>query len=1252
MKLRAKRVATTLEALRKANTKEELRDLLARAQAFKMNPDNVGEVRAAMIKLHEIEEMDSRIRAAKDDLKSATSLRDADMLNASIEKVRGLKDLQIDTSEFESELEKLRERDRIQVEIETQIKDAISLRSLSELKRAISRAASFDGYKIDGDLLKQAHKYLTVLEEEMRDRDVALKNLKNVMMLTPELTSLRLASKAARACMEYEKLKTNQDYQRVQKLIHDLELKETRQKAAREELKSVIDEVRVINYERLRRAISNAKEAELFSNSDTSLLRRCENMLQEFEKQRANSDRAMKMLCDALKLTNFDVRKQGMLEMALESAKNAGLAQDSEVMCDARSYLSKLRWKRSIHRVITVRRITTTFKMKKNDHDLLLEEFKKDLKDAEALKSADARIIALREVLDEANEADKMTINYREALKRLKHYEHEMEVRRVMFECEVLVFSPPLSLSLPPHARTHSQTHVCVDSQQMRDDLVAKLRGAMSTKNCQLIELMLENMSSNGIRVEEKIIEDAKDTVAMIKQEQLEIRDALKSLQVAMESCSIIKLRNAILDAERLHIPFDFVEMMSKTLTKAKEIRDEIDACIVKYEDIESELSDALKIQNSKLIRAVLKKKQDLEDHTNRLGEKFHFDLKVWKHECSTIESSKTHMLESQARKHLKLLDMRERNKFDAIQALEHAIKSRDLEELKVIVSDCKSLSIESSKFRVAKNLIEHLETEEEQRKTAFKILQHAVEMKSIELLESALITADRVGLPMVKLEGAKSLLSCLKYEAEEISAVNTELSNLGHRKSDLNLLSEIIARAESVGIDDRDDRLRDAKNMMLDLLGVRRKSLWTQSKKNSRESMSSLADFDDEKEITEREKKRSFEEMMRIIFHRNDDLKKNEEPRVEKLLSDAFRETTEQIETQDEEKMIMILSRIGRREDDDAEGDSLKMCSAQRRAIESSSCLPLPSPSPPSQRTKKLQTSSSHSKTQTRSKNTFMTKRTERGSIFRPRDHEQIFAKKSLVRETMLDEDTAKKYANIARRIIHHLWHVFTYYTLRTSPEDPFHMTTNGALNFVRDCCCSGGTSSSSTSSINCCGGRVTFATSRTFTALLRNGLLHAGSNGRLMFGDFIRLVSSLAVPCEDAVCMYCSVQCLETNCFDDVLIEIATEKRTINKTNLDRFLSFVSFVETKIVTRAKIREPLSVESVTSCFQESFEHTFGNEFVSILRSFYHHYASSSRVPIFSRSTFTSRVEIKTFPQSEDSYVSTKIFFLFLSPLS
>jgi len=116
-----------------------------------------------------------------------------------------------------------------------------------------------------------------------------------------------------------------------------------------------------------------------------------------------------------------------------------------------------------------------------------------------------------------------------------------------------------------------------------------------------MIELVLQKMSDSGVHVEDPtIIQDAEDTIKTVRKERQEIRNALESLQVAMESCSIVKLHKAILEAERFSLP---IEIKSTKLRKAKEMIDAMKTVEVKYNDINTELKDALKVENLKLMR-------------------------------------------------------------------------------------------------------------------------------------------------------------------------------------------------------------------------------------------------------------------------------------------------------------------------------------------------------------------------------------------------------------------------------------------------------------------------------------------------------------------------------------------------------------------------------------------------------------------------------------------------------------------------
>ena len=86
------------------------------------------------------------------------------------------------------------------------------------------------------------------------------------------------------------------------------------------------------------------------------------------------------------------------------------------------------------------------------------------------------------------------------------------------------------------------------------------------------------------------------------------------------------------------------------------------------------------------------------------------------------------------------------------------------------------------------------------------------------------------------------------------------------------------------------------------------------------------------------------------------------------------------------------------------------------------------------------------------------------------------------------------------------------------------------------------------------------------------------------------------------------------------------------------DRFLNFVSFIETRVIPHARTREIVPTNHISkSSFLVMFENTCGDEFVSILRSFFSHYASSSKAPIFVRKTFTHHVSVEKIPLTSSS---------------
>jgi hypothetical protein len=299
LKLRARRVSETLRLLRKAKTKEELQHALARAHAFKMKSSTVGEVRAAKKLLHELEERDARIREASDDLEESLKLGIADALHASIERVRG-KIVEIDLKVYELELEKLREVERQKETIETKLRDAITMRSLLEIRRAVKIAVDFG--ECDVELMRQANEFVSVLEKERQEQEFALQGLRDA---GTNLEKLRVAVQAVHECFEFEELKSNVDFRKAQDKIHELEVEEQRCEAAKKELRDAIEE-NPPNHERLRHAICVAKEARLSTTCE--LMRQCETMFTRIEKDRENADRAIRMLCDALKLKSFDVR--------------------------------------------------------------------------------------------------------------------------------------------------------------------------------------------------------------------------------------------------------------------------------------------------------------------------------------------------------------------------------------------------------------------------------------------------------------------------------------------------------------------------------------------------------------------------------------------------------------------------------------------------------------------------------------------------------------------------------------------------------------------------------------------------------------------------------------------------------------------------------------------------------------------------------------------------------------------------------
>ena len=371
----------------------------------------------------------------------------------------------------------------------------------------------------------------------------------------------------------------------------------------------------------------------------------------------------------------------------------------------------------------------------------------------------------------------------------------------------------------------------------------------------------------------------------------------------------------------------------------------------------------------------------------------------------------------------------------------------------------------------------------------------------------SSLKRADEViGLPLELLENAKTILSYLEYEAEERCAVNAELSNL---HNDVDLLSGTIARAESVGItEDNDDRVRTAKSMLLRLLTLHPHHTPLDDEEEDFSITLTPSNPLDVMMSKRRSGTLSPEKMDVFCLGRGEDDDDDDDDG-----DDDSKKEVKAVNRVDEETQMIMLSRICREKCSVASSvlaSSVPTGQKISSARNDNSLRRSPETSP--SKVESIAAVSSKSKSSS----------SQRGSIFRERNksnnNKMLFRRKSTAHELRLDENTTKEYANTARRCMHLLWHVFTYYTLKYSPEDPYHMTMNGALSFVRDCCCD----NVKTRRKITCGGCVTRATSSTFVNVLRNGLLGAGTSGRLMFGDFVRLVSSVSAPCTDAVCMY----------------------------------------------------------------------------------------------------------------------------------
>lgn len=147
-----------------------------------------------------------------------------------------------------------------------------------------------------------------------------------------------------------------------------------------------------------------------------------------------------------------------------------------------------------------------------------------------------------------------------------------------------------------------------------------------------------------------------------------------------------MKIERALLNVEQLSESFEF---QSATLKRAKEIRDAVKEVKVRYKDMETELEDALKVENSKLMRLALKRMDDVDAFANQVGDTFNFKMKVWRHECSVLKPPQALLLAKRVRQKLALLDLREKEKFDALQALGHAIKTRDAKAIEACVLEC-----------------------------------------------------------------------------------------------------------------------------------------------------------------------------------------------------------------------------------------------------------------------------------------------------------------------------------------------------------------------------------------------------------------------------------------------------------------------------------------------------------------------------------------------------------------------------------
>lgn len=976
-----------------------------------------------------------------------------------------------------------------------------------------------------------------------------------------------------------------------------------KQKTVASDMKAALSQPSI---DRLRRALADARSCGLADSlAHKEILREAQDTLKRLEMQETDRIRAKELLVEAMGLSNSEKsvkKRKELLREALREAKCAGLSKDSELVSDVESALAKYSWKASIKTVLHMNRALK----KKNasveiddkiDRASLVSELSRNLQDAMALKDADARLAALRLAVNDAKEhiVDEVELSgissFAQGLKAMTALEHEIE---------------------------------------RRDTCLKGLRLGVTSRDLQTLQLAISQAKDGGfVELSNDVLRDAEDVVVELKAKRVREDEAKLTLRHAIETCSLVDLKNAILEAEEQGLAPTL-----DVLKDAKTLSNDLSHIEMEYNSAESDLKNAIELKSTDLLKRALSKMARLDEKTKDVIGSFHFDPNVFSHQVETL-TSKARVVAIKAKTCLKTLELQSNVRSQSIDALQTAMKKHDFKHIEECMQLCLSNGVDPSELKIANKVLVDMKKKDESRKHVFQLLEHAVTHKSLDMLIPAIRAANNVDMSSRPelLTRANELKAMIEYEVKERNDALHELRAITEN-TPLNLVTCKLKRAKLAGVNKENATMRRAEAIQAQQASKERFRLAELERVRHRNEVVVMKTQLEELEMMHGASVLSSQVGMGLVTHLSTGLARSKghiaqtkkpfkfgwlEAKTPVLdtrriqIAGGVGGTLEQLSVcmpmemnKDKLRTFGLVDPMDDNfSDSDADSPQVYDVTGERAELsrrEPSTTLSTAStPHPTNIRSSPAVRASVSTPTgSTRATSRWSPPlstlnvrqddtKTQSPVVDEPPDRPEDGDSDAT---TQKDDTTAPVFSddNVSQ-YVDRLWNIFTFYNVKFSPRDPYHMTPNSAVSFVRDCCRSRDrdvrSSRSSEHPASC--GPLTPSTTKSWVYVMSKAILSVGSTGRLMFGDFIRLVGCLSAPCQRYgrrihICRRCSLQGIE-RCNMESVLTARLAHQSLWTRDTTRIRHFCAFCDDVIFPSARRRSPCVLPRLSSHF-------------------------------------------------------------------